>query len=98
MRKQLLGLMLPVLILVVIAAGQTQNTTTGASGHATLQRVDVLRGDDGISVEITAHGLVAPKLSTLESPARWPRRRWWSIGYPRERQKPVPRQDRPPAG
>ena len=70
MRKQLLGLLLPLLILVLIAAGETQNTSTGATKHATLQKVDVLRGDDGISVEITAHGQVVPKLSTLESPAR----------------------------
>ena len=30
----------------------------------------MVRGDDGISVEITARGQVTPKLSTLDSPAR----------------------------
>jgi type IV pilus assembly protein PilQ len=67
MRKQLLGVLLP--LLVLMAGGQTQSTSTGTT-HATLQRVDVLRADDGISVEVTAHGAVTPKLATLDSPAR----------------------------
>jgi type IV pilus assembly protein PilQ len=69
MRKQLLGLILPLLVLVSLTAGETQ-TTTGGIRHATLQRVDVMRADDGISVEITAHGAVVPKLTTLDSPSR----------------------------
>jgi type IV pilus assembly protein PilQ len=71
MRKQLLGVFLPLLALAMIAAAaETQNTGTGATQRATLQRLDILRGDDGISVEITARGQVTPKLSTLASPAR----------------------------
>jgi type IV pilus assembly protein PilQ len=71
MRKQLLGVVLPLLILVLMtAAAQTQNTGTAATTHAALQRLNVVRGDDGISVEFSARGTVAPKLSTLDSPAR----------------------------
>jgi type IV pilus assembly protein PilQ len=64
MRKQLLVVLLP--LLVVIAAGETQNTET----HATLQRVDVMRAGDGISVEMIARGPVTPKVTTLASPSR----------------------------
>lgn len=70
MRKQLLGVFLPLLALVLIAAAETQSTGAEASGHAALQKVNVVRGDDGIRLEIIARGAVTPKLSTLESPAR----------------------------
>ncbi len=70
MRKQLLGLMLPLLVLVAVTAGETQSTSAGETKHATLQRVDVMHADDGISVEVTAKGAVAPKLTTLDSPSR----------------------------
>jgi len=68
MRKQLLVILLPLLILAVSAPADTQNTTTAT--HATLQRVDVMRGNDGISVEISGRGPITPKVSTLNSPAR----------------------------
>ena len=71
MRKQLLGVVLPLVILVMMtAAAQTQNTGTAATEHAALQRLNVVRGDGTISVEFSARGAVAPKLSTLSSPAR----------------------------
>ena len=71
MRKQLLGVVLPLLIMgMIAAAAETQNTGTDAATHAALQRLNVVRGEDGISVEITARGAVTPKLSTLSSPAR----------------------------
>jgi len=70
MRKQLLAIFLPLLILVLMAAGQTQSTSTGVVTHATVQRVDVIRGDDGISVQITARGQVIPSVSALYAPAR----------------------------
>jgi type IV pilus assembly protein PilQ len=71
MRKQQLGVILPLLIVVLVAAAaQTQNTGTVATTHAALQRLNVVRSDDGISVEFTARGPVTPKLSTLSSPAR----------------------------
>jgi type IV pilus assembly protein PilQ len=69
MRKQLLVL-LPLLVLGLIAAGETQSTTTDTTSHATLQRVDVMRVSDGINVEITGHGPLTPKVSLLASPAR----------------------------
>ncbi len=70
MRKQLLGVFLPLLALVLIAAAETQSTGTEPTGHAALQKVNVVRGGDGIQLEIIARGAVTPKLSTLESPAR----------------------------
>jgi type IV pilus assembly protein PilQ len=68
MRKQLLVVLLP--LLVMIAGAETPNATTAATDHATLQRVQVMRGDDGISVEMTARGSMTPKVTTLDSPAR----------------------------
>jgi len=70
MRKQLLAVLLPLLILALITGAQTQSTSTGADTRATVQKVDVMHADDGISVEITARGQVTPKLSALDSPAR----------------------------
>ncbi len=71
MRKQLLGVVLPLLILVQVgAAADTQNMGSSATTHAALQQLNVVRGDDGVSVEITARGPVTPKLSTMSSPAR----------------------------
>jgi type IV pilus assembly protein PilQ len=73
MRKQLLGVFLPLLIVLMVAA-ETQSAGTGATveaaKHAVLRAVDVVRGNDGISIEITAVGAVAPKVSTLKSPSR----------------------------
>jgi type IV pilus assembly protein PilQ len=71
MRKQLLSVVLPLLILgLIAAAAETQNTGTDAATHAALQRINVVHGEDGVSLEITARGAVTPKLSTLSSPAR----------------------------
>ena len=70
MRKQLLAVWLPLLILALVAGAEAQSTSTGADTRATVQKVDVMHADDGISVEITAHGQVTPKLSALGSPAR----------------------------
>src|SRR5215470_917968 len=71
MRKQLLGVVLPLLMLVQVgAAADTQNTGSSATMHAALQQLHVVRGEDGVSVEITARGPVTPKLSTMSSPAR----------------------------
>jgi type IV pilus assembly protein PilQ len=70
MRKQLLAIFLPLLVLVLLATGQTQSTSTGASQHTALQKVDVLRGDDGISVQISTRNPVTPTLTTLQSPDR----------------------------
>jgi type IV pilus assembly protein PilQ len=68
MRKQLLVVLLP--LLVMVAAAETVNSSLDRTKHATLQRVEVVRVDDGINVEMTATGPVKPEVSTLESPAR----------------------------
>jgi type IV pilus assembly protein PilQ len=70
MRKQLLGVFLPLLAMVLLASGETQNTGTEASKRSAVQKVDLVRLDDGIQVEITAHGAVTPALTTLDHPAR----------------------------
>jgi type IV pilus assembly protein PilQ len=69
MRKQLLAIFTPLLILVLVAAA-TETPNTGSAAHAALQRLNVVRGDDGVRIEITARGPVTPKVSTLSSPAR----------------------------
>ncbi len=68
MRKQLLGTILALLVIVLVAGAQTPGTETAA--HAALQKVAVVRGDGGISIEMTATGAVTPKVETLSSPAR----------------------------
>jgi len=70
MRKQLLSVFLPLLILVMGAAAETPGTDTTATGRAALEKVNVTRSADGLNVELTARGSVTPKLSTLSSPAR----------------------------
>ena len=70
MRKQLLGVFLPLLVVALMAAAETQGTGTEANPHAALQKVSVVRGQDGISVEITARGQLTPQLSTLNRPER----------------------------
>ena len=75
MRKQLLAVFLPLLVVGLMLAADTQSTGTStiaqaATDRAALKRLDVVRGSDGISIEITATGQVMPKLSTLSSPAR----------------------------
>ncbi|HTE90775.1 MAG TPA: type IV pilus secretin PilQ [Terriglobales bacterium] len=71
MRKQLLGVFLPLLVLVLMAAAaETQSTATESASHATLQKVAVVHGEDGISVEITGRGQLRPELSAVDSPAR----------------------------
>ncbi|MBZ5570990.1 MAG: type IV pilus secretin PilQ [Acidobacteriia bacterium] len=68
MRKQLLVVLLP--LLVLIATAETPNAVRDTTTHAALQKVDVMRGNDGISVEMTARGQLLPTVSTLSSPAR----------------------------
>ncbi len=71
MRKQLLGLLVPLMAFVLIAAaadttgkGVTKQTT------AALQRFEVTHSQDGLRVEFKAKGVLAPKVTTLDSPAR----------------------------
>ncbi|MFI5110977.1 MAG: type IV pilus secretin PilQ [Terriglobales bacterium] len=70
MRKQLLGLILPLLALALIAAA-ADTPGQGTAATAALQRLEVARGQDGLRVEFTAKGgVIAPQVTTLDSPAR----------------------------
>jgi len=69
MRKQLLGLIVPLLAFVLIASAADM-TGKGAAAGAQLERLDVAHSQDGLRVEFKAKGTLAPKLTTLDSPAR----------------------------
>ena len=59
MRKQFLTVLLPMLVMVLITvSAQTQGAGADADApqHAALQKVNVMRTADGVSVEIRAHG------------------------------------------
>jgi type IV pilus assembly protein PilQ len=71
MRKQLLGVFLPLSLLVLIAAAaDTQSTSSNTTKPAALQKLAVVHGDDGMSLELTVRGQLSPQLSTLDHPAR----------------------------
>jgi type IV pilus assembly protein PilQ len=70
MRKQLLNVVLPWLVLGLVASAAETPASQPASQRNELQRVNVVRGTDEIRVEIKARGAVTPKLSTADSPAR----------------------------
>jgi type IV pilus assembly protein PilQ len=70
MRKQLLGLILPLLVLAPIAAA-ADTPGQGTAITAALQRLEIARSQDGLRVEFTTKGnVIAPKVTTLDSPAR----------------------------
>ena len=69
MRKQLLGLIVGLLAFALIAAA-ADTPGEGMAATAALQRIEVTRGQDGLRVEFKAKGTVAPKVTTLDSPAR----------------------------
>ena len=69
MRKQLLSVFLPLMLLGLMASAAETPAQT-ASQQNELQRVNVVRGTDEIRVEINARGAMTPKLSTADSPAR----------------------------
>jgi type IV pilus assembly protein PilQ len=70
MRKQLLTVLMPALVVVLTASAQTQSAGTDAPRHAAVQKVNVLHTGDGVSVEIKSRGAVKPRMSTLDNPAR----------------------------
>ena len=70
MRKQLLTVFLPLLLLGLVASAAETPASQPASQRNELQRVNVVRGADEIRVEISTRGAVTPKLSTADSPAR----------------------------
>ncbi|MGA9494483.1 MAG: type IV pilus secretin PilQ [Terriglobales bacterium] len=67
--RKLLGLMVSLLAFVLIAAA-ADTTGTGAAASARLQRLEVAHSQDGLQVEFKAAGMLAPKVSTLDSPSR----------------------------
>src|SRR5436190_2973001 len=69
MRKQMLGTIIALLAIVLVAGAQTPGTEPTAA-HAALQKVSVIQGDGGVSIEMIAKGAVMPKVETLSSPAR----------------------------
>ena len=69
MRKQLLGLLVPLMAFVLIASA-ADTTGKGAVTGAALQKLEVAHSQDGLRVEFKAKGALAPKVSTLDSPAR----------------------------
>src|SRR4029077_1986893 len=62
MRKQQVTIFVSMLLMAVVAVA--------AEAPSQLDLVNVVRGTDAIRVEMKASGAVAPKLSTLDSPAR----------------------------
>jgi type IV pilus assembly protein PilQ len=73
MRKQLLGLLVPLLAFVAIAitsAAAADMTGKGVAASARLQRLEVTDSQDGLRVEFKATGAVSPQVTTLDSPAR----------------------------
>ena len=66
MRKQVLGLIIPLLALALVATAADVTVRATAS----LQRLELSRDRDGLRVEFKAKGPLAPKVTTLDSPAR----------------------------
>ena len=68
MRKQMLGTISALLTIVLVAGAQTPGTE--AATHAALQKVTVVRGETGVSIELTSKGTITPRVETLSSPDR----------------------------
>ena len=67
--RKLLGVFVPLLAFVLIAAA-ADVTGKGVATSAALQRLEVAHSQDGLRVEFKAKGTLAPKVTTLDSPAR----------------------------
>jgi len=70
MRKQLLSVILPLLVMGLVASAAETPASQPASQRNELQRVNVVRGAEAIRIEISARGVVTPKLSAETSPER----------------------------
>jgi type IV pilus assembly protein PilQ len=70
MRKQLLSVFLPLLVLGLAASAAETPASQAASQRNELQHVNVVRGANEIRVEINARGSVTPNVTTADSPAR----------------------------
>jgi type IV pilus assembly protein PilQ len=69
MRKQLL-VFIPLLLMVMVAAAETQSNVTEAPKRSALVKVQAVPSNEGLNLEFTTRGDVMPKVSELESPAR----------------------------
>src|SRR5271156_5203878 len=70
MRKQMLSVFLPLLLLGLGASAAETPASQPASQRNELQRVNVVRGEGEIRIVINTRGSVTPKVSTADSPAR----------------------------
>jgi type IV pilus assembly protein PilQ len=68
MRKQVLGLIVPLLASALVATAA--DVTVKGTASSLLQRLEVAHDRDGLRVEFKAKGPLAPKVTTLDSPAR----------------------------
>ncbi|HVM94065.1 MAG TPA: type IV pilus secretin PilQ [Terriglobales bacterium] len=66
MRKQVLGLIIPLLALALVATAADVTVKAASS----LEGLQLSNGRDGLRVEFKAKGPLAPKVTTLDSPAR----------------------------
>ena len=71
MRKQLMGLLVPVFVFAAMTnAAAGDMTAKEAAASARLQKIEIAHGQDGLRVEFKTKGALAPAVATLESPAR----------------------------
>jgi type IV pilus assembly protein PilQ len=70
MRKQLLSVFLPLLVLALAGASYAQTVEAPANQHAALLKVKMLPNADGVDLELVTRGHVQPRVSQLVSPAR----------------------------
>jgi type IV pilus assembly protein PilQ len=63
----MVGTIAALLAIVLVAGAQTPGTE---AARAALEKVSVVRGENGVRVEMTTKGAVTPKVETLSSPAR----------------------------
>jgi len=68
MRKQVLGLIVPLLALALVATAA--DVTVKENASSLLQRLEVAHSRDGLRVEFKAKGPLAPKVTMLDSPRR----------------------------
>lgn len=69
MRKQLLGILVPIMAFGLIADA-ADVTGKGVATSAALQKLEVAHSQGELRVEFKAKGPLAPKVTTLDSPAR----------------------------
>jgi type IV pilus assembly protein PilQ len=70
MRKQLLGLFVPLAFVAITTADAADMMGNGLAASAALQKLEIAHSQDGLRVEFKAKGTLVPKMTTLDSPAR----------------------------